>query len=55
MSPGEEQGISDPLVSVSIKLRVSQREKMKDVNLSEKVREWIDEYLVSLSEHHNGL
>lgn len=49
MSPGEEQEISDPLVSVSIKLRASQREKMRDVNLSEKVREWIDAYLLGLS------
>ena len=36
------QNLSDPLVSVSIKIRASQRAKMKDVNLSEKVREWID-------------
>lgn len=32
----------DPLVSVSIKIHASQREKFQERNLSEAVRSWID-------------
>jgi len=39
---GSDKPIYDQLVSVSIKIRASQREKTKGVNLSEKVRDWID-------------
>ena len=45
MKPGEDKENSlsnDPLVSVSIKIRNSQREKTKDINLSERIRDWID-------------
>lgn len=44
MSTGEDKAAyqSDPLVSVSIKIRASQREKTLSINLSEKVRDWID-------------
>jgi hypothetical protein len=46
MSTGEDKAAcqSDPLVSVSIKIRASQREKTLDINLSETVRGWIDTY-----------
>lgn len=45
MSTGEDKAAyqSDPLVSVSIKIRASQREKTLNVNLSERVRSWIDQ------------
>jgi len=41
---GSDKAVFDPLVSVSIKIRSSQREAAKNarVNLSEKVRKWID-------------
>lgn len=41
---GSDKAIFDPLVSVSIKIRSSQREAAKKAgaNLSEKVRKWID-------------
>ncbi len=39
---GSDKPVFDPLVSVSIKIRASQREKTRGVNLSEKVREMID-------------
>jgi hypothetical protein len=44
MSTGEGTAASrpDPLVSVSIKIRASQREKVRNINLSEGVRDWID-------------
>lgn len=37
-----EPPLSDPLVTVSIKIRHSQRERTKAINLSEKIRDWID-------------
>ena len=45
MSTGEDKAAyqSDPLISVSIKIRASQREKTLNINLSERVRGWIDQ------------
>jgi hypothetical protein len=39
---GSGKAVFDPLVSVSIKIRSSHREKVRGSNLSEKVRDWID-------------
>lgn len=39
---GSDKAVFDPLVSVSIKIRASQREKVRGSNLSEMVRGWID-------------
>jgi len=39
---GSDKPVCDPLVSVSIKIRSSQREKTRGVNLSKFVREKID-------------